>query len=437
MAYAARRTEPRNALIAFAAAVIAGIGVAIRPTLVVLAIGTAIIAVLSLITTESFVFFALLARNISSGQSQSALVAGLNSGAIVGLVVLIVCALRIVHIPQVRGIVPALLLGFALVVWFVVAVQQFSFDPSLTREIVRSLSIVALAVVAANVRSNDTRRRVLTAVLIAAVIPGVVAVVHLSLHGTSDRVASTFAHPNEAAAMFSVALTIAVWRWLDTRRTAVYAPLVALFGLGLVGTQSLGGTAQMIVTLLAYAVLTTRFGPRALVVIGVTVALIVTFLLSPVGSKRLHELDTTTSFATASQGSSYTTNSLDWRFYNWARELETWRHRPYLGYGLGSTATIIAPAGNIPHSDPIRLLVETGVIGFALFGAAFLGLCRTLYRRTKVIGADAGYAALALATTVGLFVHGLVNNVSMQTATMYSAAVVVGCALARPHHASD
>jgi hypothetical protein len=35
-----------------------------------------------------------------------------------------------------------------------------------------------------------------------------------------------------------------------------------------------------------------------------------------------------------------------------------------------------------------------------------------------------------LAIMIGLTVHGLTDNVSTQTATMYSAAILVGCAFA-------
>jgi O-antigen ligase len=232
--------------------------------------------------------------------------------------------------------------------------------------------------------------------------------------------------------MFALALTLALWSWLDTRDARLYLPLVALFGTALVGTQSLGGVAQALSTFLAFALLTRRFRTRSMVAIASGLVFVVIFLLSPIGSQRLEELETTTPYSVASRGQAYTTNSLDWRFYNWAQEIRAWRDEPILGYGLGSTAAIISPGGSIPHSDFLRLLVETGVIGFVLFGGALIVLCHALYRRTRLPSYDGAYATLALSIVLGLLVHGLVNNASTQTATMYSTAIVVGIALGGP-----
>jgi O-antigen ligase len=382
------------------------------------------------ISVEAFVATTLIARNLASGRSEIMVAAGLNIGAVIGLVVVAVCLLRIARIRRPIGVGLTLALSLTLAFWYFIGILNFSVDPTLSRELVRSLSILGLALIAVNVPSEAARRRLLSCVLLAAVLPAIIAWTQIARQGVHVRVSSTLAHKNEAAAVFAVALAITLWRWLETRDFRLYLPLAILFAVALLGTQSLGGIAQMFVTLLVYPLLTQNLRTRSVIAVFVGLIFIVVFALSPFGNKRLDQLKTTASYSVASRGQAYTTNSLDWRFYNWSREISAWHQKPYLGYGLGSTASLVNPGGNIPHSDILRLLVETGVIGFLLYGTAVLILWRRLYERARAPTRDASYAALALAILAGLLVHALDNNVSTQTATMYSVAIVIGCALA-------
>jgi O-antigen ligase len=77
----------------------------------------------------------------------------------------------------------------------------------------------------------------------------------------------------------------------------------------------------------------------------------------------------------------------------------------------------------------MRLLVETGIVGFVVFGTALVALVIVLLRTTRASPAVASYGVVAVAIVTGTLVHSLVDNVWSQTAGMYALAVVVGCAL--------
>jgi len=164
------------------------------------------------------------------------------------------------------------------------------------------------------------------------------------------------------------------------------------------------------------------------------VLLVGIFLLSPTGEGRLRELGSTVSFSDA--GGGQTTNSLDWRLYNWNLLIDVWRTRPLLGAGAGTTVELVAPANNLPHSDPLRLLVETGVAGTIVFGAFVAWWLHGVWQARR-LGADPELRALAapvLALVIGLIVNSLVSNITLDTAPMYSIAALVGLVLGRTEH---
>jgi O-antigen ligase len=185
--------------------------------------------------------------------------------------------------------------------------------------------------------------------------------------------------------------------------------------------------AQALVTLLAFAFLAKWSNSRRTLVAVAAVVLIAVFSLTA-GKSRLESLRTTRSFSNVAQDQT-TTNSFDWRFGHWHDLLEAWRKKPLIGYGLGTTSALVTPGGAIPHSDVMRLLVETGIVGFVAFGMFVVALVIAMRRTTRAGPATASYGVVALAILIGALVHCLAENVWSQTAEMYALAIVVGCAL--------
>jgi O-antigen ligase len=385
------------------------------------------IGVLTFVPAEVFLGVMLLARNVADAYAHVPVAGGMNAGALVGVLVIGAGCLRLAGLRRAEGLGFALLLLLLLSVWTIVGYANFGTDGSITREFIRSASILVLGLVASVfVRRLADVDRIVAAVVLAAIVPAIAAIIEwVSAGDVTARASGTLAHPNAAAGVFGVALAAALWKLLE-RRSAPYGAAAITLTVAILATRSLGGVAQIVVTLLAYAVVTRRGGGRAVVAATAGILIVAVFALTPLGRDRVQEVQTTRSYSAAAQGDQ--TNSLDWRFGNWAKLIDAWRERPLLGHGSGTTATLVIPGDNIPHSDVIRLLVETGVVGFAIVGGAFVALVVALYRRARAPGEGASFGAAVLAIVAGLTVHGLVNNVSTQTATMYALAVLVGAA---------
>jgi O-antigen ligase len=419
--------QTKATLIASGVTFVAAYQLAIRPWLLAPLISTCLAVVLALVPTNIFLGSILLARNLADERADTYLAAGLNAGALIGILALGIAYVRLASLGRIRGLGVALLILLLLGFWFLVGLMNFGETRTLLRELIRASSIIALALVSLNsVRRPVDLQRVADVVIVTALVPAVVAVVQM---GTGTyRAYGTIAHPNAAAALFVVGLALSLWAFSQRRERRMYIVAAVLFGIALLGTKSLGGMAQMLVTLLVYPLVARRAGSRGGIVAAIlALVLVATFSLSPIGGGRISEVGTTRSYNSIAQGEG-DTNSLDWRFGNWIKLLQDWREKPVLGYGAGTTVALVTPRQTIPHSDVIRLLVETGVVGTIAFGLLFAALVIRLYRYSR----DSSYAATVLAVLAGVAVHGTVNNISLETTSMYALAVLVGAALAGP-----
>lgn len=399
--------------------------VALNPQLVFLLGGGAALGAMVFIPTEAFFGIILLSRNLADRLTISA--GGANIGAVIGALAIGAGFLRIVGRPrQPRGLGFGLLLMLLLTVWTIVGYINFGIDGSITREFLRVTSIIILGLLASSaVRRFADLERIAGLVVLVTIVPAVVGLVDWVRSGSlSVRLAGTFAHSNSAAAAFGVALALSLWKLLELR-TRKYAWAAAILAVALLGTRSLGGLAEMMVMMLVYSMLARRGGNRRPMIASiVAIVLIAVFSLSPIGQGRVDEVKTTQSFSAAAQGEQ--TNSLDWRFGNWAKLLHVWKSHPFFGFGSGATTSLVQPDHNIPHSDVLRLLVETGVFGFAVFVAVYLMFMVALYRKAREPGETARFAGVLFAIIVGLNTHALVNNITLETSTTYMLSVLVG-----------
>jgi O-antigen ligase len=121
------------------------------------------------------------------------------------------------------------------------------------------------------------------------------------------------------------------------------------------------------------------------------------------------------------------TTSLGWRFHNWTVLLPQWESHPWFGIGLGNTVTGGVGLGELPHSEYVRYLVETGVIGVALLICAVVYLIRRLRRLPP--GEPHAAGTLGLAVLVGLLVNALTSNTLLYTPAAYAAILLIFAAL--------
>lgn len=428
---------------AAAGATLAGAFVSLVPRGITLIVGFLALAVTVAVPADVLIGGLLVVRNLTdpptTATSGEAVSGGLNLNAAIGAALVAIIPVRLWLAKRPIGVPWMLLAAGLIVTWFLVALLVHGNDPSLTRELVRALSVVAVACAAANLMAEgDNGRKIVWLILLSAAIPTVVALLQtsglISTGGTAaGRARGTFTQANAAATFFAMCLTLAVWLVMTSRRgrRRVPAMFAAALALALMGTRSLGGIADGFISLL---VLTSLLPVRPRVrhaAGGAAVVLILLFVASPLGAERVSELATTQTPAEVSSTGN-TTNSLDWRFYNWTLFLDHWEEHPVVGNGLGTTLQIINPLGVPPHSDLIRVLVEAGIVGLLLTLVFLMRVFRTLWSRARQVDPSTGLAIPALAVSAGALVQALDQSVSTNTAQLYVLVVLIAAAVVRP-----
>jgi len=175
---------------------------------------------------------------------------------------------------------------------------------------------------------------------------------------------------------------------------------------------------------------------RWVLVLGLLVVILAAY---PVLSARLATVDYGDILVESQTG--VTSNSYSFRMVIWEDLLRLWMDHPWIGWGLESTV-IINPvramsdgAGAAAHNDGVRYLVESGLIGFSLYGAFLVMLGRALLRRSRELHGHAlsHYARAALAIYAGFVLQSFtVSEPVHETIFMFHflglAAVLEGCA---------
>jgi len=336
-----------------------------------------------------------------------------------------------------RWLLPAVLAGVWLAVWTAVAVSSRGASTETLREGVREASVVALVVIVYNARGAFSVPVATRLIQVLAVYPAILALYQLATNSGMDvaghiRSNGTFAHPNSAVMFFSLAATASLWRYLDRGRRVTDALLVVLFAGAVLSTYSLDGLVSLIAMMAAFGFLhhgslRTKLVPY--VVAGLTVLV---FFATPLGSERVAK-ESSTSLA----GEPNT--SLSWRFQKWEKLMPKWEASPVFGQGLGTTTTELSTpsdryASLPPHSEYVRYLVETGVVGVVTLLLVLAILMRSLVRSRKRLGTadagDLGASSLAIAIVVGCLVNALADNTLLNSPTSYAAALIVAAVLA-------
>jgi O-antigen ligase len=328
-----------------------------------------------------------------------------------------------------------------LLKWFAVAITciligvtavglwRFGFAGGAISEALRLLSVVAILIVAARQQplSDERLGRLLAlSILPASALLIVGDILKMpQMESANGRAAGSFSHPNSAAAFMSVAIlaSLGIWLWNRSKIMLVTASL-ALVALFL--TESLGALIGLCLGALVIIVCSAReVGGRALLIFGL-LTIAGYFIL---GYTRLTaRIAEFTSFHLPAASGGADANSLEWRLLNWRYLIVEWKKSPWLGYGLGSTTTEVRPLGAPPHSLPMQLLLETGVIGCLLVLILFVGGVYLLLKRRREGRRE---VSILLGLLTFAIVNGAESNLLAYTAALYLAALVSGALVAR------
>jgi O-antigen ligase len=303
-----------------------------------------------------------------------------------------------------------------------VGLLHFGLDGFIFRELLRSLSIIAVFVGAVRLVRNG-RWSLLRLVSVVVLPAGILLIVGYVLQiaplmQSGGRAVGSFSHANAAAAFFGLGVVLCLWA--PGGRARLKFTTGAVSALALLLTQSIGSVAAVVVAMLLPAFLSSRLRIAAkLWILAAVVGGTVVVLTSTGLGDRLAQLRGFTGTIAAESGRT-SSDSLAWRLLNWRLLVALWRERPWFGYGLGSTSEEVMPLGGPPHSLFVQLLVEGGVVG-VLATLVILTCVAVSVRQSVAVGHAQGTALLAVAIFV--VVLGSESNLLGYTAADYLFAI--------------
>jgi O-antigen ligase len=167
------------------------------------------------------------------------------------------------------------------------------------------------------------------------------------------------------------------------------------------------------------------------VVVTLAVALAAVFLYAPLHHRFFHgDTKTVGGFSINVTG----------RDALWSANWGWFKQAPVIGNGAGAsdrlTATLPDHGAGHPHNDYLRIMVDFGLVGLALWFAAYLSLVRYTWRRWKAVRGsrtmDEHIHSAAFLVLIGLALTMIVDNPLIEVSKMGPIAVLVGMSLGLP-----
>ena len=286
--------------------------------------------------------------------------------------------------------------------------------------------IVIVSVLGRLIRDARGLRLILLVAIGSSIVPILVAARQIMGEGGVftasglDRIRGTFLHSNPFAAylFLMITLMVSIYPHVERRWKLALVPLTIACGGCLIATYSRGAWVATVVALVVIGLLQDR---RILWMLGG--AIVVIALAVPSVGVRLSDLSESQK-ATGAPG-----NSLIWRFEYW-REVLALQDNPVLGIGFKEVEQSLTGA-KAPHNDPIRIFVETGIVGFAAYVWLLLTLglqARSTLRRAPP-GISRGLAVAFAASFAGLLLLSLTANVITQLVILWYFVTIVALAM--------
>ena len=286
--------------------------------------------------------------------------------------------------------------------------------------------IVIVSVLGRLVTSGRALRLVLLAAIGSSIVPILIAARQITGQGGVftasglDRVRGTFLHSNPFATylFLMITLIVSIYPHVERRWRLALVPLALACGGCLIATYSRGAWVATVVALVVIGIAQDR---RILWLLGGLI--VVVALAVPSVGVRLSDLSETQK-ETGAPG-----NSLIWRFEYW-REVLALQDNPVIGIGFKEVELSLTGA-KAPHNDPIRIFVETGIVGFAAYVWLLITLgahARSTLRRAPP-GLPRGLAVAFAASFCGLLLLSLIANVITQLVILWYFVTIVALAM--------
>jgi O-antigen ligase len=203
----------------------------------------------------------------------------------------------------------------------------------------------------------------------------------------TDRFSGLILWPNIASVLYGIALCGVI---VSSRRVNIKVLVsLILFG-GIIATGTVTGTAATIVGLVW--IFRKKYLLFLLILaIGVFVSIYSGFKINLI--QRIFTISIPNSELIQLQRS---TDSATWRVIQWQRVISVVKDNIYFGIGLGGVQYSKTLGGYLPHSDYLRILVETGITGFIVVLTAVKSAIKKLFPNEMLVKSPLTLACLTI-----------------------------------------
>jgi O-antigen ligase len=260
------------------------------------------------------------------------------------------------------------------------------------REWIRLFTIFVIFLLSYHLVKRDSFQQFLNLVFLSLAVPLCVGIYQLVTHSGRiitgiHRIHGTFVHPNGFALYLVFFIGLTLWR-LTTSKNKFWLLLLSLEVVSLIATFSL--TGFIMCGVLCFFLLLKAGKKQKVAIISFVSIFSLIVILTPQFQKRwekIKKIDIRQVIETKKPVDSFT-----WRIINWHELLSLWREKPILGYGLDSTSLVnprkksVGPVGRgySAHSDFVKYLVETGLVGFSFYLLFIFSIGSQIYREYRI-----------------------------------------------------
>ena len=219
--------------------------------------------------------------------------------------------------------------------------------------------------------------------------------------GMGSRYSATGAHPNGLGLIMALSLPIA-WYLAATPSDGKHGRLIRMLNYAHIPivyfcialTASRGSLLSSFPMLLLVLASLSRLSFYHKVVICAVFVIGFSLLIPAIPQESFHRLGSTTT--------EIQSLDLNGRVAIWSQGLAVFLEHPLFGVGCGAFNSAV-PLGKSPHNTPLSLLVDTGLIGFALF-AGIMGLI--VYQASRTPGVEMlCWLTILLIWCIGATIH--------------------------------
>lgn len=225
------------------------------------------------------------------------------------------------------------------------------------------------------------------------------------------RVQSCFHHPAHFSMYLLFMFCLAYATFLDAR-TQNRPAWLAYLGAILILLMSTYTRISWIAAAVCFIYLSIVYGrTRYLIAVGLMGS-----LLGPLYAHSLIDRMLEIDFLFGSANLLDRSNSIGWRLFFWTNLIDAWKLSPWFGYGTGSSIVFgreLMGVWTSPHNGYLRVLYETGIVGFAAFAWVLATMMRQALRllRTDLDDSVKLVSHVYVTMTISYIILNLTDNI--------------------------